>query len=99
MAGQHKINLSIADRVVNRALICFRDFTDLYHFTLFSALLEGCENSSFFLYAHIAMIAGNCFKAVSLIFCYTACHRAGMESCCFCYLTGFCPFFTQLQCF
>ena len=104
MAAQHKINLSIADRVVNRALICFRDFADLYHLSLFSAFLEGCQNSSFFLYTHIAMIAavmiaGNCFKAVRPIFCYKPCHRAGMESCCFCYLTGFCPFCPQLQCF
>ena len=57
MAAQHKIYLSIADRVVHRVLICFRDLTDRYHFTLFGAFLEGRENSSFFLYTHIAMIA------------------------------------------
>lgn len=103
MAVQHKINLSIADRVVNRALICFRDFADLYHFALLCVFLEGRENRYFFLFTHIAMnaavmIAGNCFKTVIPIFCYKACHRDGMEACCFCSLTGFCPFCPQLQC-
>lgn len=84
MAVQHKINLSIADRVVNRALICFRDFADLYHFALLCVFLEGRENRYFFLYTHIAMnaavmIAGNCFKTVIPIFCYKACHRHGMR--------------------
>ena len=72
--------------MVNCLLIRFRDFTDFHQPSLFCPFLKVSQDGSFFLYAHVAMIAavmiaGNRLNTVIPVFCYKSCHRASMESC------------------
>ena len=77
--------------MANCLLIRFRDFTDFHQLSLFCPFLKVSQDGSFFLYAHVAMIAavmiaGNRLNTVIPVFCYKSCHSASMESCCRRYL-------------
>lgn len=93
MSVQNVVNLTGANRVAYRLLVCHLNFADFHKLTFFGPGLKRGKYRSFFLKAHIAvittiMIPGDCFQSMIPIFRHQLAHIGCMEARC---LRNLCP--------
>ena len=104
MSVQNVVNLTGANRVAYRLLVCRLNFADFHKLTFLGPGLKRGKYRSFFLKAHITvitaiMIPGDCFQSMIPIFRHQLAHIGCMEARCLRNLTEFHTLCSQFKCF